>query len=206
VSVTDYAIAFVTDYVEAYVDTLLSQFRKPRIEGLLSALLTEVQKADDVYRGLYTGANLDDATNHLLDLVGAWLGVPRYGLSDDDYRLRLRVEIAILLSNGTMPDLIAVTRAALANSLSVRYELLDVVSATVRVRLTGAVSSTFPAKLLAYLNRARALGVRILVEWSAYDESETFTFSATDSPVTDTGRGCGDSTNPATGGYFSGVV
>ncbi len=205
-AVYEYSLAWLAEYATTLPALLLQQFQRPRMLAVATAIATEIAKAEDAWQTIYRGVNLDDGVGDALDVIGSWLGVPRYGLSDDDYRLRLRVEIAVLLSNGTMPDLIGVVRAALGGFPTVAYTLSDVAHATVRVYLAGVVTTEFVSKLLGYLNRARAVGVRIVLEYSLHSDADTFTFSSTDTPEVDTARGFGDSTNPATGGYFAGAV
>jgi len=191
------------DYSSRFLDWLLQQFRKPRMEGLTAAMLTEVQAAEDALYQLYTGLNLNDAVGVNLDLIGALLQVPRAGYGDDVYRTRLRVEILILRSNGVPDDLIAICRAALTPGVEFSYR--ESWPASVVVEVLDPAPEFLPPELLNFLNRARDLGVRINLLFSFYDAAHTFTFSDDLTEQADTNRGFGDSTDPGVGGYLAGA-
>lgn len=184
--------------------TLLEQHRnKPRKEGLLSALVSPFQELETVFWDLLTKVNINEGEGDQLDLVGKWLGVKRYGLSDTTYRVRLRVEILVRASNGTVNDLLRIMVAALALQTGVTPALEEPSPATGLARIIGTVPPGMPQEILGFLNRARPLGVKLFLQWE-YDEA--FTFSDSLSEEADSSHGWGDSTNPATGGAFSGVA
>lgn len=189
---------------ETALAVLLEQFRnKPRMEGLLSALVGPFQELETVFWDLLTKVNINDGTGDQLDLVGKWLGLKRYGLDDETYRVRLRVEVLIRASNGTINDLLRIMVAALALQTGVTTSLEEPSPATALVHIVGTVPVGMPQEILSFLNRARPLGVKLFLQWE-YDGA--FTFSDSLSEEADSSHGWGDSTNPVTGGVFSGVA
>lgn len=186
------------------VGLLLQQFKgKPRMEGLLSAFVGPFQELENVFWDILTKVNIDTGESHQLDLIGSWLGVKRYGLSDATYRVRLRVEILIAASNGTINDLMRIMVAALALQTGVTSVLTEPSPATALVRILGTIPAGMPQEILWFLNRARPLGVKLYLQWE-YDNA--FTFASGSTPELDTDHGWGSATNPAIGGLFSGVA
>jgi hypothetical protein len=171
--------------------------------GVLRAMVEQVQELEVVWYDILTKVNINEGVGDQLDLVGAWLGVPRYGLSDATYRVRLRVEILVRNSYGTMNDLLGIMVAALALETGVTVTLEEPSPATALATIIGTVPAGTSELILGFLNRARALGVKLFLQ-NIFDNP--FTLADTGAEELDTTHGWGDDGNPATGGKLSGVV
>ncbi len=202
-AIADYVLEWVTDYAPRYLNFLLGQWRQVRREGIVNALLSDLQELENAIQQVYRGCNLDTAEGVQLDRLGRLLLVPRDGLTDEVYRTRLRVEIAILTSNGTPEDLIAVVRAAVTPGVEFAYS--ESYPAGVVINVFDSIPEFLPPELFSFLNRARALGIRLMLIYSPEDAAHTFTFSSGLTLEIDSDRGFGDSTDAAIGGVLAGV-
>jgi len=200
---TEYPVQWAQDLAARYGALLLRQWQRPRRQGVLRALLAEVQAVEDMLHALRTETNLDTAIGVQLDLIGKLLGTPRVGLSDEPYRLRLRVEILVLRSNGHPDDLIAILLAALPAGDAFSYAEFDFATTYVTVR--AALDAAVAAGIVGYLKRAKSLGTRVLLVSSEYAPEKTFAFAASMDTIYDGARGFGDSSDASVGGHFAGV-
>ncbi len=190
----------ITDHADRAVDRLALQYRKPKIEALLRALLGPVQELEDTLWAMYTERFVSTAVGAQLDLIGRIVGQERLGYADESYRRLVRARVAANRSDGTVADLVTITQLVVDN------EDADVViepqyPAAVVVRVEGEAVTEDTANIaISLLRRGAAGGVRILFEYSESDDADTFAFDG------GTGLGFGDATNPATGGAFAGVL
>ncbi len=218
-----YAATYFTDWVVRDVPIgqlrpgprttrlLLRQWQRPRRLGIVAAILAEIGRPpggtepglEDVLRDLLIGTNLETATGAALDQLGKILVVGRNGMVDEAFRLRLRVEILILKSNGHPDDVMAILNAALPRGITYRYAELAV--ATVSVEAHGAVNPALAATVEGFLVRAKSAGTRALLVSSSSADDDTFTFSGDTSSPFDSHRGWGDAADPTTGGELAGV-
>lgn len=178
-------------------------FGKTRLEGVAAALGVELQSLEDGVYQLLSEVNLDTGVGAQLDLIGKVLGVPRLGLSDENYRVRLRVEILVRASRGTIDDLLGIVRAAMALILDASYSLSEPSTATVEITFTGTVGTLFPVELFSFLERARVYGVQL---WLVRADEDAFTFATGTEEELDTSEGWGDALDSDVGGYLSGIV
>lgn len=201
---TNYSVSPKTTVVAEAIDTLLQQFKtKPRMVGVLSALVAGVQEAENALVPLFTDVNLDTGVGHQLDLIGKLIGTKRYGVSDTVYRVRLRVEILVKNSAGTLEQLLEIMRVATSLYPGTTCNIQQAGVATVLASLTGPVPVSLPTELFLFLDRARALGVQLFLNYSPDD---AFTLATGLTEELDTTHGWGDDTNPVTGGELSGVA
>jgi hypothetical protein len=173
---------------------------------LLRAVLEESQLATDAAASIVESLDLLSGTGAALDVIGAWLRAPRFGEPDSLYRLRLRVEVAVLLSRGSNDDILAVLQAALAEFPGTVTEYEEPSPATVIYRAYGPLPSGYPAAILRYLQRSRVAGVRLELEYSDAFPGESFTLSDDGDEAASTTQGFGDSDDPSTGGKLAGYA
>lgn len=81
-------------------DTLmLHQFsHSKKLNGLIKSMVMPFQEALDTLKTLHYGRYIDEAHDSTLDVIGDIVDFPRNGMSDEAYRVWLKV--AILLNNG----------------------------------------------------------------------------------------------------------
>jgi hypothetical protein len=78
---------------------MLHQFSKSKkLNSLLRSMVTPLQEAQDHLDKLHRGRYIDEAKNSTLDIIGDIVNFPRNNISDEAYRVWLKV--AILLNNG----------------------------------------------------------------------------------------------------------
>lgn len=196
-------LAWTEDHCEEGKALLISQFRdKPRIEGVLCALLDGVQDLHDAIWQVLTERWLDSATGVQLDQLGTIVALPRTGWIDGTYRQLLRAQILTLRSKGTWPD-IGKVLAALGITLSAAvYD--EPGMAAMRVILGEALDGDVTAQdVFNFVVRAKPAGVRFVLEFPVADVLETFTWADGDVNQADTLRGWADDTETL-GGYFAG--
>lgn len=208
----DYPVQHLVDYATRYAALLLRRFQKPRMAGspagqggVFGAVIAEVQALEDMLYALLTQVNLDAGIGAQLDLIGAILAVPRYGLSDDAYRLRLRVEILVLRSNGRPDDTCAILTAALPTGCVYTYGEADYCTAVPLVTGSGLDDATALA-IEGFLQRARAMGCRVLLEYNNAPDANVFLFSPDLTMPVDSLHGLGDCNDPSVGGFLDSVL
>lgn len=200
--------AVTETHVDEGLALLLGQAQdKPRIEGVLAALLGPIEDLDAEVVNVYTARLLDNAADAQLDVLGSIVGEVRGGKGDDEYRRAINTRILINTSDGKIPQLIAVADL---------YENVTASGGTVRVKenypaalVVTLVDHTLnrpPQETAVRLRQAKLAGVRLsLVYLPTGDSATTFTFGDASAPASDPDRGFG-STTEVTGGALAGVV
>lgn len=190
----------ITDHEDRAVARLAQQYRLPKLEAFLRALIGPMHDIELCAWQLYTERFVDTAIGAQLDLIGKVVGQPRLGYVDDEYRRLIRARITANRSDGVTEDLITVTVLVIDDDLA-DITIEPQYPGAVVVRVSGVpVTDETADILITLLQRTVSGGVRVLFEYSTSPEAETFAFDG------GTGLGFGDSTNPLTGGNFAGVV
>lgn len=181
---------------------LLSQFRgKPRIEGVLCALLDAVQDWEDVVLQVYMGRWIDVAEGIQLDQLGDLIDLARAGWPDETYRMLLRAQILVLRSDGEWPDIFGVLAA-------IGYTAVhghDVAVAAMHVLFDEPFNESIGAKdTFGLLERTRPGSLRLSMFFPV-DDAPGFELSDT-TPETDLERGFGDAVANTIGGELFAVL
>jgi hypothetical protein len=162
------------------VELLLSQFRKPKIEAMLRALVGPVQRLEDVLWHILTRVvDMANAEGVHLDLFGRILKLPRLGLSDTEYRSRLQVWQLVLRSTGKPEELIRI--ADLFDGVSEAGDVVvyDEGSGTGGIVITLEHLMTYsPNTLALFLRKAKGGGVNIQLVWMPDGPTTAFRFTA----------------------------
>jgi len=195
-------ITKVDDHGAEGVDLLLGQFiESPRFHAWITSYLSRLQEIEDVAWQLLVDRRVDNATGVNLDLIGRIVGQRRGAFGDDEYRLLIKGRVRANVSSGTATDIYKTLVAMLGEDAVARIEenfpgaiVLVVVTAVTEPEVVGSI-----------VRDARAAGVRMDVEYSEFDESETFTFSTDDTVQVDAGRGFANDAE-TTGGHLAGVI
>ena len=97
-----------TNIVEDGKNLLITQYKDAeKLKKLLQVFLEEVQQFEDITHSLYLSRTIDSAIGIQLDHVGSIPGQLRNGLSDEDYRVRIKAKIAENNSEGTRSEILA---------------------------------------------------------------------------------------------------
>jgi len=187
------------------VSRLLEQFKgKPRIESFTLALMKQAQALEYASWQLLSERSIESAAGVWLDALADVLGIARDGSTDEELRGRVLVEIAVLGSSCTGPELAAIA-TAFASGVPARVETWRPCEAA--VVLDGPVTYTLAFALSKTLRRASAAASRVLLEWLPVAPSSALTLApwpAVDSSSTTTGLGW--TTDAATGGALAGAI
>ncbi len=94
----------------------------PHFEAILTAWLNRIQEIEDVLWELIDERTIDAAVGVQLDGIGAIVGEPRLGKTDDEYRLFIKARRLVNLSSGTVPELIEILGLLTENTIEYRVE------------------------------------------------------------------------------------
>ena len=175
-----------SDHAGKMLARLGEEFRKPRIQAILSAEAAQYQAIEDAYWQLLTEFGVDTATGHALDVLGRIVGEPRQGALDADYRLRVRARIRVNRSDGTIEDIIEVVRLLIGSVLlpSATIKLTEYYPAAFVLRITGLVISATQALIYSsFIKQARGAGIGSGFGWQTTADADAFV-TATSSPLT----------------------
>jgi hypothetical protein len=134
----------------------------PNLNAILSALLTQVQKAESALTTTIVSRFLGHAQGVQLDAYGRLVGEARLGRSDDDFRKGIRLRIFVNGSNGRPEDLIYITRQ-LTGFQTINY--YDIPTPTGNGGNCRIVIPGWPGddgSVLAFLQSVCPAGVRLL--------------------------------------------
>lgn len=194
------ALTKVTDHAEQAKEKLLQQFKGlPNFASVLDSYSTQIQLIEDMLFEQIELRFLDDAEGVLLDGLGQIVGVERGGLDDDAYRLRIRAQIKINLSSGTIEDINEIMTLVLPGSVT--FALEEDFPGAIFVDVTGALPGEDGTMISGILQKAKAGGVRAIFMW--YVDEDTFQFTVSGSVETDADKGFGDDTITTVGGLFA---
>jgi hypothetical protein len=153
-------IEYIPNHVQQGLARLISQYQSATLfKTWLGIYLGVCQDIEDCLWEVLEKRNIDSGIGVQLDNIGKILNRPRGGLVDDDYRIALRCEIAILRSTGTADDIFTV--GSLAIPLGFSFGLTDLGDAALLVTFNGVPTFNVLAFFQA-INRARQGGVKLL--------------------------------------------
>jgi hypothetical protein len=179
------AITHITDHVDQAVSRLHEQDKlKPNTEGVIDAIVGSHQRTEDAFWQLLTERGIDTGVGAQLDNIGRIVLQPRNGLSDADYRRYLRARIATNRSDTDVDTLITIARLVLGEATGTIH-IEQQPPAAFLMRLDGIDVSASLATILAnVLRRAKAAGVRMVLETSEAPAQQTFHFAETSTFLT----------------------
>jgi len=192
--VTEIAPAYEveSDHVASGIDLLIEQYRgRPRIEGLIAAMLGESQSVEDAFAELAIEGNVDTAAGAQLDILGRIVGQERLALDDETFRTFIRVRVRVNRSNGTPEDIHSIFRLLYPDVGD--FQIVEYPPAA--FELVMNVEPMHELSLLASLLRqSKATGVRADLISPESDPEDAFRFASTFAaePETSTDAGFGD--------------
>lgn len=190
----------VTDHAAQAREKLLQQFKGlDNWADLLNVYSAQIQDIEDMLFQQIDVRFLDDALGDLLDGLGRIVGVERGGLSDDEYRIRIRAQIKINLSSGTIEDISEIMTLVLPGATA--FELAEEFPGQFLVDVTDVLPGTDGEFVSGILQKAKAGGVRAILAW--YVDEDSFQFTVSGTVESDADRGFGDDTITTVGGVYS---
>lgn len=101
-----------TDHLAEGLAKLTQMTKQPNVQGILSAFLREVQKAEDALYSVWYQYLFPNAVGDQLDQYGLMLAEGRKGRDDNAYRVGLLLRMRVLRSKGRINDIIDISRLA----------------------------------------------------------------------------------------------
>lgn len=186
---------YISDHFAKAKNRLIEQYKgKPKVEGIIEALVTPLQEIENVLQQLKTERWIDSAIGIQLDKIGEIVGIERdYEQEDEDYRLIIKSKIIMNLNQGTPEEVIAAAKFFIG-AIFIWY--LEVYPAAVDIFSSNIVPVENRAKVRAQLKKFLPAGVS-LDSFGQFDEANAFVFSG--------GTGFGDVNNPSAGGLLADV-
>ncbi len=145
------------------------------MEALLRSFVLQVQGLEDVFFQILEDTVLGTAVGRQLDGLGTVVGISRGGRSDDDYRTRLRAQIAINKASGTLPEVAEILELVVGNA----FEIVEWYPAGLTVRVDGALTAS-AAEVAGILRASRPAAVRTFLAYTLAPDDETFRFATGD--------------------------
>lgn len=195
----------IVSFVKRGLELVVTQLRgKTKFEALLSSYLAEIDEIETALWEIQENRWLDTAEGEQLDGLGRILGARRNG-DDEQYRLRLRARILILLSSGTIPQILRVFRLLVDADATITYTARYPAAYQVRIS-NQALEDYALTELSLALTETCPAGVNGQLLYQVSEDADTFTFSSSSAFEASAAQGMGDTSNAATGGEFSGAV
>jgi len=167
-------LAYKTTHDTEALARLIEQFKElPNIAALINAYTEQTQDDEDVFWDLLLERALSTAIGAQLDGLGEIVGEERLGRSDDDYRLAITARIKRNVMSGTGDEILEIL-ALLTDNV---FTLEEFFPAGLKIVIYDALSED-PEQIAR--NLSKAAGVRASLEYSLYDDDETFTFADAD--------------------------
>lgn len=162
-------VVLETDHPGQAAALLLSQDRlHPGAQGLLRALMQSVQRLEVDLFDLYTSLNLDYATGAALDRVGSWVNEPRGVLTDDIYRLVIRVKLFALTASSNTDDMLAIVMDLSAPSTVLHWPLYPA-GGQIQIQRSAFMGESRASRLARLAEIVRPAGVALLITEAVVD-------------------------------------
>lgn len=158
------------DYIDNMVaiaqGLLIEQFEdSPNINDFVEIFVNPIQECERIAAQIMKCRDLDTMTGDRLDIAGVILGVPRNGLTDEEYRTLLKLWVYLNKSSGE-PELLIMALRTFTKATDIHY----MESHPAKVLLEFHSPFSPPVNLRAMLQRLAVAGVKILLSWSNDEE------------------------------------
>jgi hypothetical protein len=172
-------IAQITTHVADSLNRLAQQYKnKPNLTAAITAIANSVQDLENALYALLTQRLLDQAVGAQLDNLGRIVGQSRNNSTDSDYLLQLKARILLNRSSSTPNEILAIFKILCDPASVFRY--VEQFPAGFNLRLSAVpITSAFASTLRAFLQAARGAGIRTILEWREWPDSQTFVFDGT---------------------------
>lgn len=130
----------------------------PKLRAIIDGIMHALNLAEsDVFDLLDDGRSIDTSEGAQLDKIGEIVNEPRQaGMSDNDYRDRLRIAVLVIASTGTMDELLAIATLMTDGDCVIREPQADEYGGWVYIESDGANLAPWMG---LYLRRAAPAGV-----------------------------------------------
>ncbi len=169
------SVVKITDHSDAAVDRWPQQHKtKTTFDAFTRAFTDQIQELEDAYHDLAVLRWISVAADDQLDIIGAIVGQPRDGLSDDDYRRYCYARVKANKSSGLVEEILSIITLILDDDTAT-VEWFSGFPATYRAVVeTITVSDTIASIIAAFLYDATKAGVRSMIQTRADVVAEMF--------------------------------
>lgn len=182
---------------------LLGQFKgKANVEGLLDAVAPQLNELDAAFVDLVLERTLDTAIGAQLDQLASVANTERGSSTDAELRARIKAEIRLNRSEGTIEDVLEVLVLILGISATIGIADFPPASFVVTVE---QIASSLAGVLADLVARTRPAAVNGQLVYSEGASSAVFTFSSGDTEESSTTQGWAPD-DQSTGGAFADAV
>lgn len=183
------------DHITEGIERLIEQYKeKPNFLAVLNTLLERVQTLEDQFDNLILGRWLDNVSGDLLDKFGSIVGQDRFGLSDDDYRILIYIQIGRNNSEGRISDIANIYQLITG---ATKVHLVEAFPASIYLLSDGDIEESKANFIYEKLSEILSAGVR-LDNIGKFDPNKPFAFAGFPNAST-----FGDINDPDVGGCFA---
>lgn len=134
----------------------------PQLEGLLCALIEQIEDLESVNLAMFSALDCDTATGASLEAIGNIVGELKAGRSDTDYRTAIKTKIGVNNSSGTGEEIIVAVQGILGTGSPI--QIIEFYPGTLYVYFPSSPTTVpEPSALQAAVQRVTAAGVRSIV-------------------------------------------
>jgi hypothetical protein len=194
------------DYGAEGLERMLDQFDgSVNLRLLAQSYLERAQDFEIAADPLLRRMNIEAMVGDRLDGLGQIVDVLRSGRTDTEYRLRIRAELAVLTSQGSTEELIAVARLLLGLASPPPLEIVEYYPKTVYMRPVDTEIEEADALVAGPMfRRTVSAATEMLFVYSEYPDATTFTLSS-QGATTESSASLGlADVSQTTGGHLSG--
>jgi len=166
-------ITKIDDHLLQALEALPSQHRdQANLEAFVTIIAEAAQQLEDGIYPLLLGRMIDTAIGVQLDMIGRIVRQPRNGLSDEQYRLRLKVRIATNRSRGTLNELLNIVALALLPDVALVVATPQYPAAIFFDIRDLPVSAELASTIISFLRDGASAGVQIQMVTSGSEDDE----------------------------------
>lgn len=191
------ALPAIIDYCVEAKSRLAEQFKNSYdLQGLVCALLSEIQELEVVFSDLMINRALDTAVGAQLEGIAEIVGADISGMTTQEARNAIRAQIALNVSNGE-PEFVINFVKEVTDADHIIYS--ELYPAKIHIFTDG---QTIPSNLITLIKSVIPAGVGIEVVCSFGDDMP-FAFAPEGGIPDPNGLGFGETTYPDEGGVIS---
>jgi hypothetical protein len=176
----------------------LEQFKgSVQLRNLVSSYLGGAQDFEDVAYQIINARSLDIVAGYQLDGLGQIVNLPRSGLEDEEYRLRIKAELAVLTSQGSIEDLTVILQLLIGMPSPPDIQIDEYYPKAIYMRARDWIVDEDPVVITNLLRRAvsAATYLQFIYTPDEADDDDLFRFSnTTDTPEFSSSKGFGNGT------------
>jgi hypothetical protein len=141
-------------------------------ERLVAIFAAQVQELETVFLQLFEETTLETAEGVQLDNIGRIVGRERADETDTEYRARLRAQIQLNMSSGTIEQVLLIVDLALGDGIPL--VMTEGTIAEFEIDVLGSITPEIAARVALVLGTAKAGAVKANLKY--FDETPVFAY------------------------------